>query len=96
MERGQCYRHHRRRRTGFAANILGRIGEPYISSRPTPAAGSGEVSGLGLGLFIAKTLLERSGATLGFANRVAPEHGALVTVRWPRAQFERPLTFGAT
>ncbi len=81
---------------GFAADILGRIGEPYISSRRTPAAGSGEVSGLGLGLFIAKTLLERSGATLDFENRVAPEHGALVTVRWPRAQFERPLTFGAT
>ncbi len=82
---------------GFAPNILARIGEPYVTSRRRdPKADSSEPSGLGLGLFIAKTLLERSGAELSFANRTAPRHGALVTVRWPRAQFERPLTFGAT
>jgi two-component system sensor histidine kinase RegB len=44
--------------------------------------------GLGLGFFIAKTLLERSGATLAFANRAPPETGAVVRVRWNRADFE--------
>ena len=78
---------------GFAADILARIGEPYVTSRRHDAANAApEATGLGLGLFIAKTLLERSGAGLSFGNRAAPAHGALVTVRWPRAQFERPLT----
>jgi two-component system sensor histidine kinase RegB len=42
---------------------------------------------LGLGFFIAKTLLERSGARLELANR--PKGGAAVTVAWPRAKFEQ-------
>jgi two-component system sensor histidine kinase RegB len=42
---------------------------------------------MGLGLFIAKSLLERSGATLVFGN--APGGGARVTVTWPRHSFER-------
>jgi len=42
-----------------------------------------------LGFFIAKTLLERSGATLGFENREFPERGAVITVRWSRSDFER-------
>jgi two-component system sensor histidine kinase RegB len=45
---------------------------------------------LGLGFFIAKTLLERSGATLAFLNRPAPEQGAVVRVRWVRGDFEAP------
>ncbi|MGA9603913.1 MAG: sensor histidine kinase, partial [Methyloceanibacter sp.] len=44
---------------------------------------------MGLGFFIAKTLLERSGATLALANRPSPQGGAVVTVTWPRAKFER-------
>ena len=80
---------------GFPPEILARIGEPYVTSRRRDATDdTTEHAGLGLGLFIAKTLLERSGATLTFENHVAPNHGALVTVRWPRAEFERPLTFG--
>ena len=43
---------------------------------------------MGLGFFIAKTLLERSGAMLELANRPLPEGGAVVTVRWPRSKFE--------
>ena len=43
-----------------------------------------------MGFFIAKTLLERSGATLAFANRSPPETGAVVRVRWNRADFEWP------
>ena len=44
---------------------------------------------MGLGFFIAKTLLERSGARLDLANRPGREAGAVVTVTWPRAKFEQ-------
>jgi two-component system, sensor histidine kinase RegB len=74
---------------GFAPEILDRIGEPYLTSRGRPASGEGEISGLGLGVFIAKTLLERTGATLAFANRAAPQHGAVARVRWRREDYER-------
>ena len=66
-----------------------RIGEPYVTSRRRPA-GESEEGGLGLGFFIAKTLLERSGASLAFLNRQPPEHGAVVHVRWARGDFELP------
>ena len=72
---------------GFPPEILSRIGEPYVTSRRR-ATTEGEESGLGLGFFIAKTLLERSGATLAFLNRPSPEQGAVVRVRWARADFE--------
>jgi two-component system, sensor histidine kinase RegB len=65
---------------GFPAYLLERIGEPYVSSR----AHTGEH--MGLGIFIAQNLLERTGAVLTFANR--PEGGAHVTVRWQRARME--------
>jgi len=74
---------------GFPPEILRRIGEPYVTSRRR-ATTEGEESGLGLGFFIAKTLLERSGATLAFLNRPAPEQGAVVRVRWVRGDFEAP------
>jgi two-component system sensor histidine kinase RegB len=45
--------------------------------------------GLGLGFFIAKTLLERSGAALSLKNQMPPLHGATVTIVWNRADFER-------
>ena len=48
-----------------------------------------EPSGLGLGFFIAKTLLERSGASVTLDNRLRPEHGAIVKISWPREVFER-------
>jgi two-component system, sensor histidine kinase RegB len=48
--------------------------------------------GLGLGFFIAKTLLERSGGTLSLKNRMPPLHGATVTIVWNRADFERVVT----
>jgi two-component system, sensor histidine kinase RegB len=75
---------------GFAAEIMDRIGEPYVTSRGgQKQVGDVEVGGLGLGIFIAKTLLERSGAGLSFANRATPAHGAIVQVRWERGDFER-------
>ena len=72
---------------GFAPDILSRLGEPYVTSR---AAGehspTGHV-GLGLGFFIAKTLLERTGAIMTFRNDRAG--GAVVELRWKRKVFER-------
>ncbi|MET0631047.1 MAG: ActS/PrrB/RegB family redox-sensitive histidine kinase [Xanthobacteraceae bacterium] len=88
--------------SGFAPEIMERIGEPYVTSRrrqPTgadaDAAGGLEASGLGLGFFIAKTLLERSGATLDFENRAFPERGAVVRVRWERSDFEQRVEFAS-
>ena len=81
---------------GFAPEILGRIGEPYVTSRRRHQNDAGEESaGLGLGFFIAKTLLERSGATLSFENRPQPQCGAIVRLSWTRSDFEQSLTFAA-
>jgi two-component system sensor histidine kinase RegB len=75
---------------GFAPEIMDRIGEPYVrSSRRRRMNAGSETTGLGLGFFIAKTLLERSGATLSFENRVAPDHGAIVSIQWARSDFEQ-------
>jgi two-component system sensor histidine kinase RegB len=75
---------------GFDPDILGRVGEPYVTTRPRRAGSEdGEDAGLGLGFFIAKTLLERTGATLRFRNRTPPQRGAVITLRWNRADFER-------
>jgi len=80
---------------GFAPEIVDRIGAPYVTHRRPGARGAeGDedgVFGLGLGFFIAKTLLERSGAKLSLLNQAPPLHGATVTVSWNRADFERPL-----
>jgi two-component system sensor histidine kinase RegB len=77
---------------GFAAEILGRIGEPYLTGRPRALQNAdGEAGGLGLGLFIAKTLLERSGATLAFENETPPRHGAVVEIHWARSEFEETI-----
>jgi two-component system, sensor histidine kinase RegB len=79
---------------GFAPDIMDRIGEPYVTTRR--GNGKDESAGLGLGFFIAKTLLERSGASLHFENRRLPERGATIKLRWSRSDFERPLTFSAS
>ena len=77
---------------GFSPKILDRLGDPYVSGRSAERRLKGDPdSGLGLGLFIAKTLLERSGATVETANVEAPRTGARVTISWPRAAFERRL-----
>jgi len=81
---------------GFAPEVMDKIGEPYVTSRRRKAdVIDDEPTGLGLGFFIAKTLLERAGATLALANLPAPDRGAVVTVRWPRTELERPLTVAA-
>ena len=59
---------------GFPQNVIGRIGDPFVRARrvdPDSSRRPGE-EGMGLGLFLAKTLLERSGAELTFANATDP------------------------
>jgi two-component system sensor histidine kinase RegB len=77
---------------GFSPDIVGRLGEPYVTTRRlTDRAAEAENGGLGLGVFIAKTLLGRTGASIKLANRKVPETGAVVTVYWPRAVFEETV-----
>src|ERR1700739_482379 len=72
---------------GIAPDMLNRIGEPYLSRRRSADEVQSERSGLGLGVFIARTLLERTGAKVAFTNRVFPDHGAVVHIIWPRSRF---------
>jgi two-component system sensor histidine kinase RegB len=74
---------------GFSPEVLDELGEPYVRSHSTKKIMQGERSGLGLGFFIAKTLLERSGASIDYENRQSPETGARVTVTWRREDFEQ-------
>lgn len=69
---------------GYSPDILQKIGEPYVTSRNR----DDKAGGLGLGLFIAKTLLERSGARLTFENSHDGAGGARVTVEWPRHRMD--------
>lgn len=71
---------------GFAPGVLSRIGEPYLTERDR----EGAAGGLGLGFFISKTLLERTGATLDVRNRKAPAQGAMVKSVWRRDAIEAP------
>lgn len=75
---------------GFSAEVITRLGEPYLTTRAKniEPAGSGQPGGLGLGVFIAKTLLERTGARLAFQNSRADGH-AQVRITWPRAAVDR-------
>lgn len=84
---------------GFPPHFIGRIGDPFVRYRRS-ASGRGArpgYEGMGLGLFIAKTLLERSGAELKFANGSDPlqmkftqsnQRGAVVEVTWPRNKID--------
>jgi len=81
---------------GIPPDILNRIGEPYLSRRRTQDDAVGERRGLGLGVFIARTLLERTGAKVSFTNRIFPEHGAVVQITWPRQRFEAIETLEET
>jgi two-component system sensor histidine kinase RegB len=73
---------------GIAPDMLKRIGEPYLSRRRSADEPQRARTGLGLGVFIARTLLERTGAKVSFSNRTFPDHGAVVQIVWPRARFE--------
>ena len=86
---------------GFPAQVIGRIGDPFVRQRDSAQnlARRPEYEGMGLGLFIAKTLLERSGAELSFANGLDPfltreenpeRCGAIVELVWPAARLLAP------
>ncbi len=79
---------------GFSPEALARLGEPYASTRAREAGGPPRegYEGMGLGVFIAKTLLERGGARVSFANArpnrrprsgEEPLEGAVVEILWP-------------
>jgi two-component system sensor histidine kinase RegB len=91
---------------GFPAELMGRLGDPFLARRATKHTHQSdrpEYEGMGLGLFIAKTLLERTGAELLFANTnanlssstpsptTAFSGGALVNVSWTRDLIETKL-----
>ena len=74
---------------GFPGSVIGRIGDPYVRERRQSDDFSDRpgYKGMGLGLFIAKTLLERSGAQLTFANSRRAglgDGGAVIDVVWNR------------
>jgi two-component system sensor histidine kinase RegB len=71
---------------GFAPEILAKLGEPYVTSRPGAEGSRTGHIGMGLGFFISKTLLERTGAVVTFQN--GRPRGAVVSARWPRARIE--------
>ncbi len=73
---------------GFSPTIMSKLGEAYVTSRPGGQGYRTGHVGMGLGLFIAKTLLERSGGEVTFKN--GPRRGAVVTARWPRERVEVP------
>jgi two-component system, sensor histidine kinase RegB len=81
---------------GIAPDMLNRIGEPYLSRRRSTDEDQSGRTGLGLGIFIARTLLERTGAKVSFTNRTFPDHGAVVQITWPRERFETIETFEET
>jgi two-component system, sensor histidine kinase RegB len=72
---------------GFAPEVLRRLGEPYVTTRKMDDREGG--GGLGLGLFIAKTLIERTGATFSAHNGRKAGRGAEITLAWRRAAFEQ-------
>jgi two-component system sensor histidine kinase RegB len=71
---------------GFSPEVIARLGEPYVTTRSHGEGSRSDHHGMGLGFFIAKTLLERTGATVEFRN--ARSGGALVAARWRRASVE--------
>ncbi|HEY0106413.1 MAG TPA: ActS/PrrB/RegB family redox-sensitive histidine kinase [Rhizomicrobium sp.] len=81
---------------GFAPEIFERIGEPYLTSRPGhfalgenelgPTDGLDKHEGMGLGFFIAKTLLEQTGAAVSAFN--LESGGARVSAVWPRNMID--------
>lgn len=71
---------------GFSTDVLAKLGEPYVTTRPGAEGSRTGHIGMGLGFFIAKTLLERTGALVTFQN--GRPHGAVVSARWPRSKIE--------
>jgi two-component system sensor histidine kinase RegB len=88
---------------GYPSQVIGRIGDPFVRSRRSAQDlhRRPEYEGMGLGLFIAKTLLERTGAELSFANASDPfltpderpeRCGAIVELVWKATDLVAPET----
>jgi len=73
---------------GFPQSVLARIGEPYISARQLGASYHAQVGAqhMGLGIFIAQTLLERTGAQLTYDN--LSDGGAHIGIEWRRQRLD--------
>ncbi len=92
---------------GFPSDLMDSLGDPYVTTRGAGSvkgsvkgsiqknASGTKTSGLGLGFFIAKTLLERSGAQLELGNRSGEASGAKVRLVWPRSAFVAPEGWNA-
>ncbi len=71
---------------GFSPDVIAKLGEPYVTTRSQGENSRSGHLGMGLGFFIAKTLLERSGARVEFHN--ARRGGAVIAARWARPRIE--------
>lgn len=71
---------------GFSPEVLAKLGEPYVTTRPGAEGSRTGHIGMGLGFFISKTLLERTGAVVTFGN--GQPRGAVVAAKWNRSQVE--------
>ena len=71
---------------GFSSDIMAKLGQPYVTSRPGGEGSRSGHVGMGLGFFIAKTLLEKTGAVVDFNN--ARGGGASISARWLREVIE--------
>ena len=81
---------------GYPPSLLGRLGDPFLGAKIGKENRQG-YEGMGLGLFIAKTLLERTGAKISFSNGDRNQtsayskreaSGAIVEIYWPRKKVE--------
>jgi len=97
---------------GFRPDLLPRLGEPYVSTRRRGERSEPDTTdhtgyeGMGLGLFIARTLLQRTGAQVSFANgsdarrrrnagrdtppELAHPPGAIIELIWPVSALVTP------
>jgi two-component system sensor histidine kinase RegB len=73
---------------GFSPDVISKLGQPYVTTRSHGENSRSQHLGMGLGFFIAKTLLERTGGEVEFRN--AKRGGACITVRWARDRIEMP------
>ena len=84
---------------GFSPDMIGRLGDPFLKDKAykNHLREQKQYEGMGLGLFIAKTLLERTGAKLSFSNSATKNDtnnketlkaGAVVQVSWPKNLLE--------
>ena len=73
---------------GFPPEVMSKLGQPYVTTRSHGENSRSAHQGMGLGFFIAKTLLERTGAHVEFRN--AKRGGAVISARWPRERIEAP------